>query len=123
MSKLTIYTFGFKFPDHEKLLSKRPIDKIIDVRDVINDLPGLRVRDLSGKDEVLRNAIMKDPKAQKLVESLESTVLEMLKEKKSVGLAIGCTSGRHRSITIAIELQKRISQHDITCNVHNLYFQ
>ena len=125
---VTIYTFGFKFPDYQKKLDSRQVVKVYDVREAINDLPpklesGQRVRDLSGKDLIVREAIMKNPAAQQYVDKLVEEVLNMCETPSTsqLSIAVGCKSGRHRSATVAYEICSRLEEAGIRCKVHNLY--
>ena len=128
MMSVKIYTFGYKFDDHEQKLVSRNVSRVFDIRDLINDLPprlgnGLRVRDLSGNDQDVRDAIMANPSAQQCVDNVVDDIMKALDNTKKLTIAIGCKSGRHRSITVAIEARHRLEQRGVICNVHNLYFQ
>ena len=115
---MEIYTFGFKYPDWRK---KVPLEcKIVDVREYINDPPpkfkGLKLHQLSGKDKALRELILDCKKAQRLLDNLEA---EFIYNPQNI--ALGCTSGRHRSVSVAIELAKRLINKGYQVKVVHLY--
>ena len=112
---MEIYTFGFKYPDWRKKVKEDC--KIVDVREYINDPPpkfkGVKLHQLSGKDKALRELIMDCDKAQRLLTKLEKEI--------SGNIALGCTSGRHRSVSVAIELGKILTAKGYTVTVTHLY--
>ena len=68
---------------------------------------------LSGEDESVARFVLDDPTARAYVDQAEKllrlSVQGFLREGKSYAtVAIGCTGGRHRSVTIAKELGRRL---------------
>lgn len=100
---INIVSFGFK------LGIPLDADLVFDVRFIPNPFYVDELRPLSGLNENVRKYVMKWPEAQKMLNKLydliEFLIPYYIKEGKSqLIIAIGCTGGRHRSITIAIKL-------------------
>jgi UPF0042 nucleotide-binding protein len=102
-------SFGFKYGV--------PVDAdlVLDVRLLDNPyfVPDLRPR--SGNDPEVREYILKNPEAQELLTRAEDLYAFLLpryeREGKSyLTVAIGCTGGRHRSVTVASVLAERLRQ-------------
>jgi len=85
-------------------------DLVFDVRFLPNPhfVPALRARD--GRDPHVREFIMKDAESQALLEHLKEFLKFLLPRYEREGkayltVAVGCTGGRHRSVTLAEELR------------------
>ena len=75
------------------------------------------MRPLSGNDAPVRDYVMGFETAQVFAEKLEDMIRFLIpnyiKEgKTSLVIGIGCTGGKHRSVTIARELFSRLSKSD-----------
>ncbi len=106
---LTIMSFGFKYG--------LPVDAnyVADVRFIPNPhwIPALRP--LTGQDSAVSDFVLKDNGAadfvDRYVHALEPVFEGYRRENKHYAtIAIGCTGGKHRSVAVAIELAKRLSQ-------------
>jgi RNase adapter protein RapZ len=90
-------------------------DLVFDVRYMENPFYIPELKPLSGSDEPVRRFVLDHPATQEflgLVMPLLRTVMpEYEKEKKAhLGIAFGCTGGRHRSVTIADEVARRVKE-------------
>ncbi|WP_104091981.1 RNase adapter RapZ [Arthrobacter sp. GMC3] len=106
---LTVMSFGFKYG--------LPVDAnyVADVRFIPNPhwIPALRP--LTGQDAAVSDFVLKDNGAADFVDrfvyALEPVLAGYRRENKHYAtIAIGCTGGKHRSVAVAIELAKRLSQ-------------
>jgi UPF0042 nucleotide-binding protein len=102
-------SFGFKYGI--------PVDAdlVLDVRLLDNPFFVPDLRPLSGTDPEVREYILKSPEAQELLAKAEELYAFLLpryeREGKSyLTVAIGCTGGRHRSVTVASVLAERLRQ-------------
>lgn len=98
--RLTIMSFGFKFGLPQEA------DLVLDVRCLPNPfyVPGLKTK--TGLDQEVVDFVMSHPEAQELLHRYEAFLKYALplyvKEGKSqLTIAVGCTGGKHRSITFA----------------------
>lgn len=98
--RLTIMSFGFKFGLPQEA------DLVLDVRCLPNPfyVPGLKTK--TGLDQEVVDFVMRHPEAQELLHRYEAFLKYALplyvKEGKSqLTIAVGCTGGKHRSITFA----------------------
>jgi UPF0042 nucleotide-binding protein len=90
-------------------------DLVFDVRFLPNPhfVPALRA--LDGRDPQVREFIMKDAESQALLEHLKEFLKFLLPRYEREGkayltVAIGCTGGRHRSVTLAEELKRFLDE-------------
>jgi UPF0042 nucleotide-binding protein len=103
-----ILSFGFKngLPPEADLM--------VDVRFLPNPFYIDQYRTLNGRDNKVRNFVMAHEEAQVFLEKFLDLLLFLLpwyqKEGKSyLTIAIGCTGGQHRSVTVAINLFERLN--------------
>ena len=98
--RLTIMSFGFKFGLPPEA------DLVLDVRCLPNPFYVPELKHKNGLDQEVVDFVMSHPEAQKLLERYEEFLQVALplyvKEGKSqLTIAVGCTGGKHRSITFA----------------------
>ncbi|NLG87575.1 MAG: RNase adaptor protein RapZ, partial [Firmicutes bacterium] len=105
---ITLVSFGFK--------RGLPLDAdmVFDVRFLPNPFYVQTLCDGTGLDEAVRKYVLNWPETEsflaKVVELIEFLIPYFIKEgKSSLVIGIGCTGGRHRSVTIAQELGDRLS--------------
>jgi UPF0042 nucleotide-binding protein len=108
---LTLLTFGFKNGP------PRDADLTLDVRFLPNPHYDLELRPLTGQDEVVRQYVESGTQAGefygRLMPLLEFLVPAYVAEGKShLTIAIGCTGGRHRSVTVAERIRRDLEQRD-----------
>ena len=108
---LTLLTFGFKNGP------PRDADLTLDVRFLPNPHYVDDLRPLTGLDESVREYVESGTQAGefygRLLPLLEFLVPAYVTEGKShLTIAIGCTGGRHRSVTVADRIRRDLSQRD-----------
>ena len=105
---VTVLSFGFK---HGLPLDS---DLVFDVRFLPNPYFVARLKSKTGKHRSVANYLKKFPETQGFLDRvtglLSFLVPQYLNEGKSyLTIAIGCTGGRHRSVSIAEELSKKLT--------------
>ena len=98
--RLTIMSFGFKFGLPPEA------DLVLDVRCLPNPFYVPELKHKTGLDQEVVDFVMSHPEAQELLKRyehfLEYALPLYVKEGKSqLTIAVGCTGGKHRSITFA----------------------
>jgi len=107
--QIAVLSFGFKYG------VPLEADLLIDVRFMPNPYFIPKLKNLNGKDEQVKQFVKRAPDTQKFLEKYLS-LLEYLiplyeKEGKSyLTIAVGCTGGRHRSVTIAEDISNHIKK-------------
>ena len=101
--RLTIMSFGFKFGLPPEA------DLVLDVRCLPNPFYVPELKHKTGLDQEVVDFVMGYPEAQELLRRYENFLQYALplyvKEGKSqLTIAVGCTGGKHRSITFARKL-------------------
>lgn len=105
---ISVLSFGFKYG------IPTDADLVFDVRFLPNPYYVDALRPLTGLDDSVYNYVMNSELAWKFADKLEDMVTFLIpnyvKEgKTNLVIAIGCTGGKHRSVTLARELYRRIS--------------
>ena len=98
--RLTIMSFGFKFGIPQEA------DLVLDVRCLPNPFYVPELKHKTGLEQEVVDFVMRHPEAQELLKRyehfLEYALPLYVKEGKSqLTIAVGCTGGKHRSITFA----------------------
>lgn len=104
---VSIVSFGFKYG------IPRDADLVFDVRFLPNPYYNLELRPLTGNDEAIQDFVMQYDEAKefmnKLVDLLEFLIPNYIKEgKNGLIIGIGCTGGKHRSVTLANGIYKEM---------------
>lgn len=114
--QLAIESFGFK--------NGLPLDAdiVMDVRFISNPYWEKDLRPLTGQDEAVRSYVFSKAGVEEFVCRLDELLTSLLPHYQAEGkayltVAIGCTGGRHRSVAIAEELAKRLTDRDFTPRV------
>jgi RNase adaptor protein for sRNA GlmZ degradation len=84
-------------------------DLLLDARDLIRDPhvdPALR--QMTGHDVVVRDAVMGTPGAEALINLLFDAMFLAGGHERDLTVAIGCQGGRHRSVVLADQLGGRL---------------
>lgn len=97
---VSVVSFGFKYG------IPTDSDLVFDVRFLPNPYYDLELRPLTGNDEAIQNFVMQFDEAKdflnRIVDLLEFLIPNYIKEgKNGLVVAIGCTGGKHRSVTLA----------------------
>ncbi|QUI25019.1 RNase adapter RapZ [Vallitalea pronyensis] len=115
---ITILSFGFKYG--------MPVDAdlVFDVRFIPNPYYIPELREKTGNDEDIKNYVMKWDVANKFIDKLDDMVNFLIPNyinegKNQLVIAIGCTGGKHRSVTLANELYKRLAHHNYSVNCYH----
>lgn len=106
---ITILSFGFKYG------IPTDSDLVFDVRFLPNPyyVEGLRAK--TGNDKEIQEYVLQYPESHvfldKLADMLEFLIPNYIAEgKNQLIISIGCTGGKHRSVTLANELFRRLKQ-------------
>ncbi len=104
---VSVMSFGFKHG------IPQDADLVFDVRFLPNPFYLDELKHLTGNDKPVQDYVMKCPDAetflQKLQDMLEFLLPGYIKEgKNQLVIAIGCTGGQHRSVTLANEIYNRM---------------
>ena len=105
---ISVLSFGFKYG------IPADSDLVFDVRFLPNPYYVEGMRPLSGNDAPVRDYVMGFETAQVFAEKLEDMIRFLIPNYISEGkhqliISIGCTGGKHRSVTLANELYRRLS--------------
>lgn len=104
---VTILSFGFKYG------IPADSDIVMDVRFLPNPYYVEELRPKTGNDAQIQNYVMQFPEANEFVDKLEDMINFLIPNyiaegKNQLVISIGCTGGKHRSVTLANELYKRM---------------
>lgn len=110
---LRVSSFGFKHG--------LPIDAdlVFDVRFLPNPFYDLSLRPKTGLDQEVRDYVFANGQAQEFLEKLQEMVLWLLPRyiaegKHALVIAIGCTGGHHRSVSLAHLLSRYLQEQNYT---------
>ena len=108
---ITVLSFGFKYG------IPSDADLVFDVRFLPNPYYIEELRPQSGNDPEVRDYVMKNDKAgiflKQLVDMVEFLIPNYIMEGKTqLVIGIGCTGGKHRSVTLANELYEALEKTD-----------
>ena len=105
---VNIVAFGFKHG------LPADVDLVFDVRFLPNPFYIDELKEKTGNDKEVRDYVMSYPESREFLEKLTDMILFLIpnyvKEgKNQLVIAIGCTGGKHRSVCLAEEIYKRLS--------------
>ncbi len=97
---VTILSFGFKYG------IPTDADLVFDVRFLPNPYYDVALRPMTGNDKVIQEFVMNAPESHefmdKLTDMIRFLIDNYIKEgKNQLVICIGCTGGKHRSVTVA----------------------
>lgn len=106
---VTVLSFGFKYG------IPADADLVFDVRFIPNPFYVPELKTLTGNDVAVRDYVMDCEESQifteKLVDMCAFLIPNYVKEgKNQLLIAIGCTGGKHRSVTLANELHSKLKK-------------
>ncbi len=115
---ITVKSFGFKYG------IPRDADLVFDVRFLPNPFYVKELKPLTGNDIQVREYVMDSNEAgqfiDKLVDMLTFLIPNYIKEgKNQLVVGIGCTGGKHRSVTIANEIYEELSKLSYTVKCYH----
>jgi RNase adapter protein RapZ len=115
---INIMSFGFKYG--------LPVDAdmVLDVRFLANPYYVPELRNLTGNDEDVQRYVLKQPPAKQFLVHTTALIDFLLPRYQAEGksqftLAIGCTGGKHRSITMANELARYLEDKRIDVSLEH----
>ena len=115
---VSVLSFGFKYG--------MPLDAdlVFDVRFLPNPYWVSGLKELTGKDQSVKDYVLSNPKTKEYLDKLYSlidfTVPKYSREGKAyLTIGIGCTGGRHRSVAIAEELALYLTKKDYSVRVEH----
>ncbi|MBO4902932.1 MAG: RNase adapter RapZ [Lachnospiraceae bacterium] len=108
---VTIVSFGFKYG------IPSDADLVFDVRFLPNPYYFDELKNLNGNDRKVRDYVMGFPEAGEFLNKLEDMLRFLLPHyilegKNRLVITIGCTGGKHRSVTLANALYERLKGYD-----------
>lgn len=111
-----ILSFGFKYG------IPTDADLVFDVRFLPNPYYDLSLRSLTGNDAPIQEFVMKYEQSQEFLDKLEDMLNFLIPHyidegKMGLVVGIGCTGGKHRSVTIANKIYERM-KNDLSYKVH-----
>ena len=113
---LTFMSFGFKYG------LPLEADMVLDVRCLPNPFYIPELKPLTGNDQAVRDYVLSSPDTQGLLQYalklLDFTVPLYRKEGKSeLVVGVGCTGGKHRSVTIALQFEEHFRELGYRCAI------
>ena len=115
---ITIMSFGFKYG------IPRDSDIVQDVRFLPNPYYDEELRPLTGNDKVIQDYVMNCEEGpeflDKFIDLVQFLIPNYIKEgKNQLVISIGCTGGKHRSVTIANEVYNRLQKSTYTVRIYH----
>lgn len=108
---ITVMSFGFKYG------IPQDADLVFDVRFLPNPYYIDELKEKTGNDPEVQDYVMENEKAQVFLDKLTDMVdflipNYILEGKNQLIIAIGCTGGKHRSVTLANALYQRLDKQE-----------
>lgn len=105
---VTFLSFGFKYG------IPADADLVFDVRFLPNPFYVPELKPLTGMDEAVKNYVMESDVTKEFLNKLEDMLSFLIPHYISEGknqlvVCIGCTGGKHRSVTLANEISERMA--------------
>ncbi len=115
---LSLISFGFKYG------IPRDADLVMDVRFLPNPYYVESLREKTGNDKEVQDYVLKWPATDKFYSKFFDLIDFLLPEYKKEGkshlsIAIGCTGGKHRSVTTVIKLAEFLKDKDFNINIEH----
>jgi RNase adapter protein RapZ len=110
-TRVTVLSFGYKYG------LPMDADLVMDCRFLPNPFWIPELKDLTGKDQDVRNYVLTQEGAEEFLDRYHE-LLRLIgagyrrEGKRYLTLAIGCTGGKHRSVCISEELARRLADED-----------
>jgi UPF0042 nucleotide-binding protein len=105
--RINVLSFGFKYG------TPHDADLIMDVRFLANPYFIPELKDLDGETQEIRNFVLNDAETRNFLKKYQDFLDYLIplyeKEGKAyLTIALGCTGGQHRSVTIARTIYEHI---------------
>lgn len=112
---INVMAFGFKYG------TPLDADLVFDVRCFPNPFYVAELKEKTGNDKEVQEYVMNSQESVKFMEKLIDMIKFMIplysdEGKSSLTIAIGCTGGRHRSVTMANKLADSLDEDNYTVN-------
>jgi UPF0042 nucleotide-binding protein len=116
--RVFLVSFGYKYG------LPSDTDMVLDVRFLPNPFFVEELRPLDGTDAAVASYVLERPETQRFLERVMALLdfslpLYEREGKRYLTLGVGCTGGRHRSVAIVGELERRLAKHGYPVNVHH----
>lgn len=115
---ITVLSFGFKYGV--------PVDSdlLFDVRFIPNPFYIPELKQYSGEEEPVSKFVLKQEETkvflEKVIDMLEFLIPNYIKEsKRQLIISIGCTGGRHRSVAIANEIHRILTEKNYNSKIEH----
>lgn len=113
---INVVAFGFKYG------LPLDCDLVYDVRCFPNPFYIDELKHKTGKDKEVRDYVLSFPSAVEFVDKLKDMIKFLMplyteEGKTTLTIGIGCTGGKHRSVTMASELTKYLTELDYNANL------
>ena len=115
---ITVMSFGFKYG------IPQDADLVFDVRFLPNPYYEQALRPLTGNDRSIQEYVMKNGDGRRFLDKLEDLMQFLIPRyldegKNSLVIGIGCTGGKHRSVTITNGLYARLKKFPYTVRMEH----
>ena len=116
MMRINVVSFGYKYG------IPTDADLMFDVRCFPNPFYVAELKEKTGNDEEVQEFVMKSEESKSFLSKLEDMMLMLMplyveEGKASVTVAIGCTGGKHRSVTFTNKLSDTLVENGYMVNV------
>ncbi|MBQ3198953.1 MAG: RNase adapter RapZ [Firmicutes bacterium] len=106
---VNVTSFGFKYG------LPIDVDLVMDVRFLPNPFYVADLKPQTGLDEAVRDYVLQRPESESFLQKYTDLLLELLPQyvqqgKHHLALAVGCTGGQHRSVAVAEEIGRRLTE-------------
>lgn len=114
---VTVMSFGYKFG------IPQDADMVFDVRFMPNPYYVTELRSKTGNDDEIKQFVMDSPSSVEFMDKLYDMVKFLVpnfingEDRHQLVIAVGCTGGRHRSVTVANLLGERLKELPYTTRV------
>jgi UPF0042 nucleotide-binding protein len=113
---MTVLSFGYKYG--------LPLDSdlVVDMRFLPNPFWIPELRELTGKDQAVADYVLSQEGAKEFLDRYQD-VLDLVgagyqrEGKRYLTLSVGCTGGKHRSVAIAEEFGRRLTERGLVVRV------
>lgn len=104
---VTFLSFGFKYG------IPTDVDLVFDVRFLPNPYYDPKLRHLTGNDAPIQEFVLRNPEAETFLDKLEDMLRFLIPHYQDEGkyhlvVGIGCTGGKHRSVTMTNAIYRRM---------------
>jgi UPF0042 nucleotide-binding protein len=114
--RINVLSFGFKYGI--------PVDAdlMLDARFIPNPHWVPELRPLTGLDEKVFSTVLASDGVEEFIKTYVSVVMQMIpgylrEGKRFVTIAVGCTGGKHRSVSVAREIARQLNEFSSTVEI------